>query len=113
MPRVKRGTIHVKHRKNILKKAKGFKLGRKNKLRLARTAVTKAGVHAYSGRKLKKRTRRANWNVSLNAAVRPHGMKYNELIHKLKEKNITINRKTMSDLAKQFPEVFEKLRASL
>lgn len=109
MPRVKRGTIHVKHRKNLLKKAKGFKLGRKNKIRLARTAVTKAGVHAYRGRKLKKRINRGIWNISINAAVRPAGISYSQFIDKLKKKKIDLNRKTLSTLAKDYPAVFKKL----
>lgn len=109
MPRVKRGTIHVKHRKNILKKAKGFKLGRKNKIRLARTAITKAGVHAYRGRKLKKRINRGIWNISINAAVRPTGISYSQFIDKLKKKKIELDRKSLSTLAKEYPEVFQKL----
>ena len=44
MARVKRGTMHTKRRKNILKQAKGFMWGRKNRIKLAKTAVIKAGV---------------------------------------------------------------------
>ena len=42
MTRVKRGIIHTKKRHNILSKTKGFKWGRKNLIRLASTATTKA-----------------------------------------------------------------------
>ena len=42
MPRVKRGTSHIKKRRNLLKKAKGYKWGRKSKIKQAKTAVKKA-----------------------------------------------------------------------
>src|SRR3990167_10963482 len=105
MPRVKRGTMHVKRRKNLLKRAKGFKLGRKNKIRLAKSAVTKAGVHAYKGRKLKKRVQRGIWNISISAATKPHKISYSQFIHALKLKKIDLNRKVLSQLAKDYPEV--------
>ena len=54
MPRVKRGTSHVKRRNNILAKTKGYKWGRKNLIKQAQEAVVKAGVHAYVDRKKKK-----------------------------------------------------------
>ena len=55
MPRVKRGTTHVKRRKNLLKKTKGYNWGRKKLVRLASTAVKKAGQHALRDRRKKKR----------------------------------------------------------
>jgi len=44
MVRVKRGTIHTKRRKHVLEHVKGFKWGRKSKLKLAREAL----LHAWS-----------------------------------------------------------------
>ena len=54
MPRVKRCTIHVKKRRKLLSRTKGFKWGRKNLIKLAKEASVKAGAHAYVGRKQKK-----------------------------------------------------------
>lgn len=113
MPRVKRGTMHVKRRRNLLKRAKGFKWGRKTRIRLARTAVTRAGVNAYRGRKQKKRDAKANWNISINAGVRPFGLSYSALRGKLRKKNITLDRKSLSTLAKAYPKVLELLVKSL
>lgn len=109
MPRVKRGTTHVKRRKTLLKKVKGFKWGRKNKIKLAKTAVTRAGVNAYRGRKQKKRDQRTTWNIQINAAVRPYEMSYSKFINALKVKNIGLNRKVLSEVAQNYPEVFEKI----
>ena len=41
MPRVKRGVIHVKKRKRILKQTKGYRWGRKNLIRQAITAANR------------------------------------------------------------------------
>jgi len=109
MPRVKRGTQHVKHRKNILSRTKGMMWGRKSKLKLAKTASVKAGVYARTGRKLKKRTNRALMNTRINAAARETGTTYAKLIAALKSKNIDLDRKVLSEIAMHHPEVFKKI----
>ncbi|MEA3272543.1 MAG: 50S ribosomal protein L20, partial [Patescibacteria group bacterium] len=58
MARVKRGTTHLKKRKKLLKKAKGYMWGRKSRIKLAKVAVLKAGKYAYRDRRNKKRTTR-------------------------------------------------------
>ncbi|OGF30553.1 50S ribosomal protein L20 [Candidatus Falkowbacteria bacterium RIFOXYD2_FULL_35_9] len=109
MARVKRGTIHSKKRRNILKKTKGYKWGRKKLIRLATTAVKKAGVQAYTGRKLKKRTSRRLWQVKLNAAVRPFDLSYSKFIGLIKKNKIELDRKVLADIAEFEPKVFEKI----
>lgn len=109
MPRVKRGTTHVKRRKNILKAAKGYRWGRKNLIRQAKTATTKAGVYAYRDRKVKKRVFRRLWQVRLNAAAREQGIKYSELINLMKKANVKLDRKTLSHIALNHPAVFNKI----
>lgn len=97
--RVKRGTSHVKRRNRLLKQAKGYRWGRKNKVKLARVAVLKAGVHAYRDRRRKKRDFRRLWTIRLNAAAREQGLSYSALIAKLKKANIELDRKMLSELA--------------
>jgi len=111
MPRVKRGTAHIKHRKNILKATKGFAWGRKNKIKLARTAARKAGVHAFNDRRLKKRDARATWTIRINAATRSHGISYSRFIAELKKKHITIDRKILAEIAIEYPKVFSEIVA--
>ncbi|PWB39131.1 MAG: 50S ribosomal protein L20 [Parcubacteria group bacterium] len=106
MPRVKRGTTHVKHRKNILKKTKGFKWGRKNKIRAAKEAILHAGVNAQRDRHRKKRVHRALWQTKLNAALRPLGSKYSTFIDQLKKNKIALDRKVLAQLAEHNPKVF-------
>lgn len=107
--RVKRGVAHVKHRKYILKAAKGFKWGRKNQIRKAKTAITRAGRHAYKHRRLKKRDARSLWQVRINAAVREHGLSYSKFIHQLKVAKVELDRKVLSQIAAEQPKLFASI----
>jgi len=109
MPRVKRGTQHVKRRKNILARTKGMMWGRKNRIKLAKTAAKKAGVHAYIGRKLKKRMNRGIQQIRINAAARLNGTTYSKLMGDLKKRGIDLDRKVLAEIAVKHPEVFAKL----
>ncbi|MFA4845532.1 MAG: 50S ribosomal protein L20 [Patescibacteria group bacterium] len=109
MARVKRGVQHVKRRKSLLKKTKGMMWGRKSKIRLARPAMLKAGVNAYRDRRNKKRSFRRLWQVRINAAVRPLGLSYSKFIDGLTKAGITLDRKVLSILAKDYPTVIAQI----
>ncbi|TAL19951.1 50S ribosomal protein L20 [Patescibacteria group bacterium] len=109
MPRVKRGIHHVKRRRNILRKAKGYKWGRKSKLKLAKIAVIKAGKYAYRDRRTRKRDFRALWLVRLNAALRPLGLSYSAFMAKVKKNGVALDRKSLAALAEKHPTVFQKI----
>ncbi len=109
MPRVKRGVIHLKKRKRILKQAKGYKWGRKKLIKQATEAIHKAGAHAYRDRKTKKRTARRLWQIRLNAAVRNYDLSYSQFIQLLKKNKIEIDRKVLSEIAQKYPTVFEQI----
>ncbi len=109
MPRVKRGTHHIKRRKNILRRTKGMMWGRKSKITLAKTAAIKAGRQAYIGRRLKKRNNRALQQMRINAATRQSGTTYSRFMSDLKKRNIALDRKVLSELAMNHPRVFERL----
>lgn len=109
MPRVKRGTQHVKRRKSLMAKTKGMMWGRKSKIRLARPAMLKAGVNAFRDRRNKKRINRRLWQVRLNAALRPLGTSYSRFIDGLKKAGITLDRKVLSQLANDHQAVFQKI----
>jgi large subunit ribosomal protein L20 len=113
MPRVKRGTQHVKRRKSLLAKTKGMMWGRKSNIRQARIAVLKAGAYAFRDRRAKKRVFRRLWQVRLNAALRPLGINYSSFIDKLNKANILLDRKVLAALAKDHPAVFTKIVETL
>lgn len=106
MTRIKGSKIHNKRRKGILKHTKGYKWGRKSKIKLAKTAKMKAGQHAFASRRTKKRERRALWQVRINAAVRPLGLTYSTFIDGLKKKGIVLDRKILSELAAKNSAIF-------
>jgi large subunit ribosomal protein L20 len=109
MVRVKKGKTRHKRREKILRKVKGFKWGRKKRYRLAKDALHHAIEHAYVGRKEKKRRMRALWQTQIGAALKPFGISYSKFISKLKEKKIGLDRKILAELAKNHPQVFEKI----
>lgn len=106
MPRVKRGTQHVKRRKNILEKVKGYRWSRKNTIRAAQTAINKAGQHGLRDRRAKKRVNRALWQVRINAACRANGTTYSKFIAALAKNNVELDRKVLSQLAAKNPDAF-------
>jgi large subunit ribosomal protein L20 len=109
MPRVKGGKMHSKKRRNILKKTKGYRWGRKNKIKAAKTAVQKAGQYAFRDRRVKKRTNRGLWLIRINSAIREYGSSYSKFMGALKKNKIDINRKMLSELAANHPSVFGKI----
>ncbi|MDP2967167.1 MAG: 50S ribosomal protein L20 [bacterium] len=109
MVRVKRGKTAHKRRKHILKYAKGFRWGRKSKYRLAKDALYHAWEYAYRDRRTKKREFRKLWQTQINAACRKSGISYSKFIAGLKKDKIELDRKILSQLAKEKPEVFEKI----
>lgn len=109
MSRVKKGTNKNKKRKRLLKKAKGYRWGRKSKKRSAKQAVIKAGQYQYRDRRNKKRERRRQWQNIINYGVRKHGLSYSKFIHKLKENNIALNRKVLAEMVQEAPDAFERI----
>lgn len=105
MPRVKRGTTHIKKRKKLLTKVKGYKWGRKKLIKAAKEAVVKAGVHAYVDRRKKKRTTRGLWQIKISAFVREHGLSYSRFIDQLKKEGVELDRKVLADLAENNKKV--------
>lgn len=109
MPRVKRGKSHLKRRKNILAKTKGYKWGRRNLIKAAKTAVTKAGVRSYVDRRKKKRTSRALWQIKINAFLREKGESYSRFISVLKKNKVGLDKKILADLAANNREILTEI----
>lgn len=109
MTRIKRGVVASKRRKKVLKMAKGFRWRRKSHYQAAKEALLKAGKYAYRDRRTKKRTARSLWIIQINNAARLSGVTYKNLIKKMKDKKIGLDRKVLSQIAVKNPVVFEKL----
>ena len=112
--RIKRAVNKNKHKKAILKQAKGYTGSRSKLVRVANQAVMKSGQYAYAGRRLKKRDMRSLWIARINAACRINGISYSKFINGLKVKNIDLNRKVLADMAVNdkngFAQLVEKVK---
>ena len=109
MPRSVNSVAKRARRKKILKQAKGYFGRRKNVWTVAKNAVEKGLQYAYRDRRTKKRNFRSLWITRINAAARLHGLTYSELISKLKQNNIELNRKVLADLAMNNPTAFAQI----
>lgn len=113
MPRSVNAVASRARRKKILKSAKGYFGRRKNVYTVAKNAVEKANLYAYTGRKLKKRDFRSLWIQRINAAARQEGLSYSVLMGKLNKSTIELNRKVLADLAVNNPVAFKAVVAKV
>jgi len=109
MTRVKRGTISLKRRRNVLKQVKGYRFGRSTKERQAKEAIAHAGAHAFAHRRDKKNDFRRLWQIKINSAVRPLGISYSKFIGALKKNDVGLDRKILADIAEHEPKTFEDI----
>jgi large subunit ribosomal protein L20 len=107
MPRSVNSVASKRRRKKILKLAKGYWGSRSKVYTIAKNTVEKGLLYAYRDRKNKKREFRALWIQRINAGARQYGISYSQLIGKLSQKNIELNRKVLADLAMNNPEAFK------
>ncbi len=107
MTRVKRGeTAHRRHRE-VVKAAKGYRGLRSKTFSQAKNAVMKAGMHAYTHRRTRKRDFRRLWISRINAACRAEGIAYSRFIDAMTKKGVTINRKMLAELAVNNADAFK------
>jgi large subunit ribosomal protein L20 len=109
MPRAKRGVKARRRRKKILKLARGMYASRRTTYSVAKRAVFKALAYSYRDRKQRKREFRALWIVRINAACRSYGIAYSRFMNGLKAANISLNRKSLADMAVNDPAGFENV----
>ena len=109
MPRATNTPASKKRRKKVLKRAKGFFQGRRKLFRTAHETVMRAMAYATRDRKQRKRHFRTLWTIRINAACRQNGTTYSRFISGLKKANITLDRKSLADLAVKDSAAFKKL----
>ncbi len=107
MPRSVNHVASRRRRKKIMRLAKGYWGARSKVYTVAKNAVEKAGVYAYRDRKTKKRHFRTLWIARINAGARQEGLSYSQLMGKINEKQLKLNRKVLADLAMNHPVAFQ------
>lgn len=109
MVRARSKATTARRKKRLRKLTKGFRLGRHNLFRMAKTTLLRARTYAFRDRKAKKREYRRIWIVRINAACRMRGMRYSEFMHGLQLSHIMLDRKSLSEIAIHDPAAFDKL----
>ena len=112
MPRVRKGAARTQARKRLLRKARGY-YGTKHRHKYqAKIAVRRAGCFAYRDRRRRKRDIRALWITRITAACRMRGTRYSLFMSGLKVSGVLLNRKMLSQLAIDEPQLFDTLVTS-
>ena len=109
MPRATRTPATRKRKKKYLKRAKGFWGGRHRLYRTARETVQRALAFATRDRKKKKRVFRNLWIIRINAACRQNGISYSSFIAGLRRAKITLDRKSLAEIAARDGAAFKEL----
>lgn len=109
MTRVKRGVAAKKRHKRIISQAKGFWGQRKNVFKRVQETLLRAWAFAFVGRKLQKRNMRSLFITRIKAASNARGLSYSSFMYQLKQHDVRLNRKMLSQLAISEPTAFNTL----
>ena len=107
MSRATNGPATRQRRNRLLKRAKGYRQGRRNLFKMATVTVLRAERFAFAGRQQKKRFFRSLWITSLTDAVKKFGLRFSAFFHGVQKAGIKLNRKELSELAIHDPATFE------
>ena len=109
MARVKGGTVTRARRKKVLKMASGY-FGSKHLLfKTAKEQVMHSLNYAFNDRRKLKSDYRKLWIRRINAACRMNDISYSKFMYGLKQANVQVNRKMLSELAINDPAAFADL----
>jgi large subunit ribosomal protein L20 len=109
MARIKRGVHGLKHRRKVMKLVKGFRAARSRNYRVANEALLHSLSYAFADRRKRKRDFRSLWISRINAAARREGLNYSRLMAGLKKGGITLDRKSLAELAVHDAAAFNRL----
>ena len=115
MTRIKKGVAAKKHRKYLLKRAKGYQNGASKKFRQAKEHLLRAERNMYKSRRLLKRDMRSLWMIRINGALDAIGseMNYSTFIHLLNKSGSKLNRKSVAEIAARDLEEFKTIVGTL
>ena len=97
--RVRIGAARNKKKNRLFKEARGNVGGRSKLLRTVKETIVRSRAYAYRDRRNRKREFRRLWITRLTAACRQRGLTYSRFIFALNRSDITLNRKSLSELA--------------
>jgi large subunit ribosomal protein L20 len=109
MTRVKTGpTKRARHNK-VLKRTSGFRMTKNRLYKVAHEAYMHALQYAFEGRRKKKGDFRSLWITRINASLRAidPAYSYSRFVNDCTKAHITLNRKSLSELAIASPSAFK------
>ncbi|HAZ29734.1 TPA: 50S ribosomal protein L20 [candidate division WWE3 bacterium] len=111
--RIKGGPRGHRKKVKLLGLAKGYRGARSKLIKKANEAVVRSGEHAFAGRKIRRRDFRRLWISRINAALRQEDIMYSRFIAALKKGQVTLDRKTLAELAYSDLEAFQAVVKSV
>ena len=109
MSRIKGGGVARRRHHAVLKAVRGHRGSRSRRFRVANESLIHAMKYATAHRREKKRVRRALAIVRINAAARLNGLTYRDLVHGLNLADVSLDRKSLSELAIREPGAFTEV----
>jgi large subunit ribosomal protein L20 len=103
------GAARRRKKNRLFQKAKGYVGGRRRLLRTVKENLMRAEAFAFRDRRARKREFRKLWIIRINAACRERGIRYSEFINGLTKAQITLDRKSLSELAIHDPAAFDAI----
>jgi large subunit ribosomal protein L20 len=105
--RTTKGAARTKAKRRLYSRVKGYRGGRGNLLRTAKETLVRAEAFAFRDRRVRKREFRRLWIIRINAAVRERGLRYSDFIHGLDTAKISLDRKSLAEMAVRDPAAFD------
>jgi large subunit ribosomal protein L20 len=107
--RTKTGKIRRRRHNKVLKATKGYRMTKSKLYKVAHEAYMHAGQYAFAHRRRRHSQMRRVWISRITAASEAMGMKYKDVMGNLKKADVKLNRKMLSEIALNMPEVFTQI----
>ncbi|MBS0261198.1 MAG: 50S ribosomal protein L20 [Planctomycetes bacterium] len=107
--RTRKGHARRRARKRLFQEVKGNYGARGKLVKMATETLFRARAFAFRDRRFKKREFRSLWITRVTAACEARGIRYSQFIHGLALAQVSLNRKSLSELAIHSPHVFDEL----
>jgi len=107
--RIKRGVTKRQAKKKVLSMASGYRMTYHKLYRRAKEAILHSGQYSYAHRRRRRSQMKVEWVQTIAAALSTTPYSYSQFISKMKENNITIDRKNIAELIVYNPNHFQQL----
>ncbi|MEM9064710.1 MAG: 50S ribosomal protein L20 [Planctomycetota bacterium] len=109
MPRARKGSARTRHKKRVLRQARGYFGARSKHYVDAKIQVRRSCSYAFRDRRQRKRDMRQLWITRITAACRMRGTRYSLFMNGLRLSGVMLNRKMLSQIAIEDPKLFDEL----